>query len=179
MACLSVTVKGRYKKQDSEMPSKQQAVVSTLHASAVCSGKLTVSGERSGAGAPRCKARATDVQLFVSLCNLPLHLRNREMTGSMRDSDEDFSHSLSDGSGGEKGSSGEGFSQNLSLALISRHSSSVEAQHEGSFSRSLRENTSSPSGFDGNRKGNESLRTRILSLFLFSQSVLLSISPWL
>jgi hypothetical protein len=99
------------------------------------------------------------------------------MTGSMRDADEsDFS----DG-GGENGSSGEGFSPILSLALISQKESSVGAQ-QGSFSQSLRENlasTRSPSGFDGNHKGNESLRTRILSFFLFSQSVLLSISPWL
>ena len=61
-------------------------------------------------------------------------------------------------------------------------SQNVEAQPEGDFSRSLLEDlalTSSTSGVDGNNKGNESLRTRILSLFLFSQSVLLSISPWL
>ena len=101
------------------------------------------------------------------------------MTGSMTD-ESDFAGGSD--SGGEKGSSGEEFSPNLSLALISQKESSVGAQPEGFFSQSLRETfapTSSTSGFDGNNKGNESLRTRILSLFLFSQSVLLSISPWL
>jgi len=92
--------------------------------------------------------------------------------------DDDFSdHDAHDG--GEKGSNGEGLSPNPLLALTSQN---VGAQLEGDFSRSLLEDlalTSSTSGVDGNNKGNESLRTRILSLFLFSQSVLLSISPWL
>jgi hypothetical protein len=84
-----------------------------------------------------------------------------------------------------KGSSWEELSPNPSRSpWISQNESSVErAQPEGLFSRSLREDlaptTSSLSGFDGNKKDNESLRTRILSLFLFFQSVLFSISPWL
>ena len=65
------------------------------------------------------------------------------MTGSMTDDESDFD------SGGEKGSSGEKFSPNLSPALISQKESSVGAHPEGFFSQSLRETlapTSSTSG---------------------------------
>jgi hypothetical protein len=95
------------------------------------------------------------------------------MTGS---DDEDFSDVASGGENGETFS-------NSSQTLTALKRSSVNAPHDGSFTQSLGENLApkinSPSVRDGGTDGNDSLPSRLLSLSLFSQSVLLSISPWL